>query len=81
MTSGTPFGSLAINAVSIVAVQHYIGHADVDPIMRYVHYKSRAGEAAGKLVAAGVERTGRNWRPSLGACMQKVMGSSPIIRS
>ena len=44
--------------MSIVAVKHYIGHADVDPTMRYVHYKSRAGEAAGKLVAAGVERNG-----------------------
>jgi integrase len=40
------FGSLAIDAANIVEVQAYMGHADVDTTMRYLHYKSRVGEAA-----------------------------------
>jgi integrase len=40
------FGSLAIDRASIVQVQHWMGHADVKTTMRYLHHKSRAGEAA-----------------------------------
>jgi integrase len=39
------FGSLAINRASIVQVQHWMGHADIDTTMRYLHHKSRADEA------------------------------------
>jgi integrase len=40
------FGSLAIDRASIVQVQAWMGHADVDTTMRYLHHKSRAGDAA-----------------------------------
>ena len=40
------FGSLAIDRASIVQVQAWMGHADVKTTMRYLHHKSRAGEAA-----------------------------------
>jgi integrase len=43
------FGSLAINRASIVQVQAWMGHADVDTTMRYLHHKSRADDA--KLLA------------------------------
>jgi integrase len=39
------FGSLAINVASIVQVQAWLGHADVKTTMRYLHHKSRAGDA------------------------------------
>jgi integrase len=39
------FGSLAINHASIVQVQHWMGHADIDTTMRYLHHRSRADEA------------------------------------
>jgi integrase len=44
------FGSLAINRASIVQVQHWMGHADIDTTMRYLHHRSRADEA--ELLAA-----------------------------
>jgi integrase len=43
------FGSLAINRASIVQVQAWMGHADIDTTMRYLHHKSRSDEA--KLLA------------------------------
>jgi len=39
------FGSLAINQASIVQVQAWMGHADVQTTSRYLHHKSRADEA------------------------------------
>lgn len=39
------FGSLAINAATIVQVQAWMGHADIKTTMRYLHHKSRAGDA------------------------------------
>jgi hypothetical protein len=39
------FGSLAINDASIVPVQVWMGHADVKTTMRYLHHKSRVGDA------------------------------------
>jgi integrase len=39
------FGSLAINRASPVEVQAWMGHADLKTTMRYLHHKSRAGEA------------------------------------
>lgn len=39
------FGSLAINRASIVQVQGWMGHADVDTTSRYLHHKSRADDA------------------------------------
>jgi integrase len=39
------FGSLAINRGSIVQVQAWMGHADVDTTMRYLHHKSRRDDA------------------------------------
>lgn len=47
------FGSLAINRASIVQVQAWMGHADIDTTMRYLHHKSQAGEA--KLLARAFE--------------------------
>jgi integrase len=43
------FGSLAINRASLVQVQHWLGHADIQTTSRYLHHKSRADEA--KLLA------------------------------
>ncbi len=39
------FGSLAINSVSIVQVQAWMGHSDIKTTMRYLHHKSRADDA------------------------------------
>src|SRR5687768_6919319 len=39
------FGSLAIKRASIVQVQAWMGHADVETTMRYLHHKSRADDA------------------------------------
>jgi integrase len=50
------FGSLAINRASIVQVQHWVGHADVDTTMRYLHHKSRSDDAALLATAFSVER-------------------------
>jgi integrase len=49
------FGSLAINRASIVQVQGWMGHADVDTTSRYLHHKSRADDAA---LLAGILTTG-----------------------
>ena len=47
------FGSLAINVASIVQVQAWMGHADIKTTMRYLHHKSRAGDA--RLLSAACE--------------------------
>lgn len=47
------FGSLAINVASIVQVQAWMGHADIKTTMRYLHHKSRAGDA--RLLSAAFE--------------------------
>ena len=39
------FGSLSINVASIVQVQAWMGHADIQTTMRYLHHKSRANDA------------------------------------
>jgi integrase len=49
------FGSLAINHASIVQVQAWMGHADIKTTMRYLHHKSRAGEAELLSVAFAVD--------------------------
>lgn len=43
------FGTLAINHASLVQAQHWMGHADIQTTSKYLHYRSRAGEA--KLLA------------------------------
>jgi integrase len=45
------FCSLAINAGSIIEVQHWAGHSDSRTTQRYLHYKARADEAQ-RLAAA-----------------------------
>jgi site-specific recombinase XerD len=47
------FGSLAINTASIIQVQAWMGHADVNTTMRYLHHKSRADDA--RLLSAAFE--------------------------
>lgn len=39
------FGSIAINPATIVQVQAWMGHADVQTTMEYMHHRSRAGDA------------------------------------
>ena len=39
------FGSLAINRVSLIDVQAWMGHADIKTTMRYLHHKSHAADA------------------------------------
>jgi integrase len=52
------FGSLAINALSIIEVQQAMGHADVKTTMRYLHANSR-GDEARRLAAALPQTTGQ----------------------
>ncbi len=47
------FGSLAINRASIIQVQAWMGHADIDTTMRYLHHRSRGDEA--QLLAGAFE--------------------------
>jgi integrase len=44
------FGSVAINQATIIQVQAWMGHADVQTTMKYMHHRSRAGDA--KLLSA-----------------------------
>jgi integrase len=39
------FGSIAIDQTTIVQVQAWMGHADVQTTMKYMHHRSRAGDA------------------------------------
>jgi integrase len=39
------FGSLAIRKADIVQVQEWMGHADVETTLRYLHYKSSVEDA------------------------------------
>jgi integrase len=57
------FGSLAINVASIVQVQAWMGHADIQTTMRYLHHKSRADDA--KLLSTAFGH--RDNRPSEGS--------------
>ena len=58
------FGSLAITRADIVEVQAWMGHADIQTTMRYLHYRDR-GQAAERLAdafrveAPGKTRTSR----------------------
>lgn len=45
------FGSLAITRADIVEVQAWMGHADIQTTMRYLHYRDR-GQAAARLAEA-----------------------------
>lgn len=40
------FGSMAVNRVSLVQVQSWMGHADIQTTARYLHAKSQADDAA-----------------------------------
>jgi integrase len=44
------FGSVAINEATIIQVQAWMGDADVQTTMKYLHHRSRAGDA--KLLSA-----------------------------
>ena len=57
------FGSLAINRASIVQVQAWMGHADVDTTSRYLHHKSRADDA--QLLAGTLKLGGAAPQPSV----------------
>jgi integrase len=50
------FGSLAITRADIVEVQAWMGHADIQTTMRYLHYRDRGQAAQGVKVAS---RAGR----------------------
>ena len=50
------FGSLAITRGSLIDVQHWLGHADSRTTSRYLHYASRANEAALLAGAFAVEQ-------------------------
>jgi integrase len=49
------FGSIAIDQASIVQVQAWMGHADVQTTMKYMHHRSRAGDA--RLLSAAFQPT------------------------
>jgi integrase len=51
------FGSLAIDKASIVQVQEWLGHADIDTTRRYLHYKRRSDEAQRLAEAFKIEDT------------------------
>jgi integrase len=50
------FGSLAINKGSLVQVQHWLGHANIETTTRYLHHKRRQDEA--RLLAGAFEPDG-----------------------
>lgn len=62
------FGSIAINQATIVQVQAWMGHADVQTTMKYMHHRSRAGDA--RLLSAAFrpkkKRTASRTTPSAG---------------
>ncbi len=39
------FGSIAISEATIIQVQAWMGHADVQTTMKYMHHRSRADDA------------------------------------
>lgn len=49
------FGSIAIDQATIVQVQAWMGHADVQTTMKYMHHRSRAGDA--RLLSAAFRPT------------------------
>ena len=49
------FGSLVINSANPVEVQAWMGHADARTTARYLHHKSRAGEAKRIAAAFAIE--------------------------
>jgi integrase len=57
------FGSLAINVASIVQVQAWMGHADINTTMRYLHHKSHKNDA--QLLATAFTNTTTNPKPRL----------------
>lgn len=50
------FGTLAVRQAEVPAVQAWMGHADIQTTMRYVHHRDRDGEA--KLLAAAFAISG-----------------------
>jgi integrase len=75
------FGSLAINVASIVQVQAWMGHADIQTTMRYLHHKSRADDA--KLLSAAFQpkQAKRATRRSAGASRRAPRKPSPRLRA
>jgi hypothetical protein len=54
------FGTLAINRADPVSVQHWMGHANLQTTMRYLHFRQRDDEA--DLLSEAFEETGsRIW--------------------
>ena len=51
------FGSIAIDQATIVQVQAWMGHADVQTTMKYMHHRSRAGDA--RLLSAAFRPRGK----------------------
>ena len=47
------FGTTAINHATIVQVQNWMGHADIQTTMKYMHHRSRSGDA--QLLTAAFE--------------------------
>ena len=56
------FGSLAITRTDIVEVQAWMGHADIQTTMRYLHYRDR-GQAAQRLADAFKPQTPATRKP------------------
>ena len=63
------FGSLAITRADIVEVQAWMGHADIQTTMRYLHYRDR-GQTAERLADAFRVQTDPESLP----------GPSPLLR-
>lgn len=54
------FGSIAIDQATIVQVQAWMGHADVQTTMKYMHHRSRASDA--RLLSAAFRPANRRGR-------------------
>jgi integrase len=50
------FGTLAVRRAEVPAVQAWMGHADIQTTMRYVHHRDRGGEARLLAEAFAIER-------------------------
>jgi integrase len=49
------FGTLAVRIAPVTDVQHWMGHADIQTTMRYVHYVPQHDNAAKLTAAFGAE--------------------------
>jgi integrase len=71
------FGSIAINEATIIQVQAWMGHADVQTTMKYMHHRSRADDA--KLLSAAFRSKTKRKRAARHAGQYPPKASTPAV--